>query len=380
MSAGAVVRISSAARDCVHRSTEFLLDRRGADNLWRDFETLAGQSSDWVTAFVTYALSRSLDDSRVLLPSIKELLFRQRPNGGWSYNESVPTDCDSTAWVLLALSTAPIARPSTLMRARRYLLGHQDDESGGFSTYDPRDGIDRYLRVSNPRLLRGWYAAHPCVTAVAMRSLSDHAHPTIRRAVRRAADHLMRTREPCGRWRSYWWNGLSYGSYHALCALGGARIIDRLECRRALDRVIADQRTDGGWTDRSLPNGDVFATAFSLLTLLLVPDEPSWTAAGRGVAFLLGAQEADGGWPSTPILRIPRPFSTEPGRETDWIEDALGTGVVIADAARLFTTAAATWAVATYSRMGGSAGEGGLGGVAQEVVASRADHDRTTQR
>jgi squalene-hopene/tetraprenyl-beta-curcumene cyclase len=177
----------------------------------------------------------------------------------------------------------------------------------------------------------------------------------MRGTVRRAADHLMRIREPCGRWSSYWWNGMSYGSYHALSALGSARIIDRLECRRALDHVIADQRADGGWTDRPLPNGDVFATAFSLLTLLLVPDERSWEAARRGIAFLLGAQDSDGGWPSAPILRIPRPFSTDPGCETDWVNDALGTGVVIADASRLFTTAAATWAVATYSRMCGAA-------------------------
>jgi len=31
---------------------EFLLAQQGRDGLWRDFETLAGEASDWPTGFV----------------------------------------------------------------------------------------------------------------------------------------------------------------------------------------------------------------------------------------------------------------------------------------------------------------------------------------
>ena len=38
-------------------ATEFLLATRRPDLLWRDFHTLAGQSSDWVTGFTLVMLS-----------------------------------------------------------------------------------------------------------------------------------------------------------------------------------------------------------------------------------------------------------------------------------------------------------------------------------
>jgi hypothetical protein len=51
-------------------------------------------------------------------------------------------------------------------------------------------------------------------------------------------------------------------------------------------------------------------------------------------------QAEDGGWPSDPVLRIPPPDLVEPSSYRAWRADALGTGVVVRDQHRLFTTAA----------------------------------------
>ena len=47
----ASIGAASVAQALAH-GVEFLLAQQGRDGLWRDFETLAGQASDWPTGFV----------------------------------------------------------------------------------------------------------------------------------------------------------------------------------------------------------------------------------------------------------------------------------------------------------------------------------------
>lgn len=309
--------------------------RNGAP-LWSGFETLAGVSTEWVSAFVLYALKRCRPEPDA--PALRALWRAQRRAGGWGYNPEVPPDCDSTAWVLLALGPRYL-RPSAALRARAYLLRHQHDASGGFVTYTPQDEIHRYIDV-DPSLVTGWTSPHTCVTGVALQALllSGGARRDPR-AIRHAVGYLAST-ERDGSWTSYWWDGSAYATYHALRGLALARALTPDLADRVARRLLDVQQADGGWTDHEGGPSETFATALLTQALLLVWPVRGWDAVRRAAAWLVAAQEEDGGWPSIPILQIPPPPEHDPARYASWGTDALGTGVRLRDRSRIFTSAA----------------------------------------
>ena len=90
--------------------------------------------------------------------------------------------------------------------------------------------------------------------------------------------------------------------------------------------------------DKSLNGVIIYATIY-MFGFRLCP-------CGRsGSSPLAGAQNADRSWPSALILRIPPPLTTDPGRRSKWGSGA-GTGVIISDQRRCFTTAAVLSALA----------------------------------
>src|SRR5680860_539381 len=183
------------------RSLRYLEDHQSTDGLWRDFHTLAGASSDWVSGFVTYAIACTNWRHPSVLTACKALLYRQRPNGGWSYSSAVPTDCDSTAWVLLALSMGPMWRPSTIQHGLRFLVDHQVEPTAGFATYAARDGIERFIELPET-LTEGWRRPHPCVTAVTIHALLVHGERPSSTLIRKATAYLESERDVNGTWWS----------------------------------------------------------------------------------------------------------------------------------------------------------------------------------
>jgi squalene cyclase len=332
------------------RALRYLCNHQAADGLWRDFRTLAGASSDWVSGFVAYAIASTNWEHPCVLAACKALLYRQRPNGGWSYNRSVPTDCDSTAWVLLALSMGPMWRPSAIQHGHRFLADHQVEPTAGFATYAPRDGIERFIELP-AELTEGWRCAHPCVTAVTMHSLLVHGERPDSALIQNAAAYLETERDKNGTWRSYWWKGYAYSTYHALRALAMVTPGDRPDAHVTESFLLAEQRTDGGWNDSGGSESEAFATAFVVLTLLLGASDKAMTGAAKGVDWLIQHQRAEGDWMPSPILRIPPPMATDPGEIQFWRINQGGTGVIIADQLGLFTTAAGMWAMATFGAM-----------------------------
>jgi squalene-hopene/tetraprenyl-beta-curcumene cyclase len=340
------VTLAADIDDRIAAAAAYLSSRRSVDRLWRDFETLAGTSSDWVTAFICFAVRdcRRLRDE--VEGALTALVRRQRRNGGWSYNEHVPTDCDSTAWVLLALSTRVMWRPSVVVRARNYVVRHADPSSGGFMTYAPGDAIERYIGA-NREQTHGWLAPHPCVTSVALQALLLHGERTDGPLLRSAITYLTNAQDPHGLWTSYWWPGKAYNTYFALRALLMARAVPARAAHAVLDAVARDQDPSGGWRVGKDQTPGVFNTSLHALTLLLLPHEQRWEACEAAIAWLLDAQQNDGSWPGRPILRIPAPMISEPDDDATWAEvPASGTGTIVRDQHRLFTTATALWALA----------------------------------
>jgi squalene cyclase len=338
-----------ALRTSIQRAQAFLLERRAPDGLWRDFLTLAGTSDEWVSAFVAHALAESDVAQGDLLPSSKALLYRQRWNGGWSYNRRVPPDCDSTAWALIASGMAPIWKPSSMAHAVAYVKQHQILPDGGFATYAAEDGIDRYIGAAEQNIVQGWLTTHTCVTGVALQALLLHGEPRSSDTVRSAIAYLLREQDPNGTWRSYWWTGFGYATYHALKAISMARRLGDQVVSGARGFFLRHQRQDGGWSDVLHGDSRVFETAFTLLALLLIPSREILKRADASVSWLRANQSEDGGWESAPMLRIPAPMVTSAESVTVWRINEPGTGVMLDDGARLFTSAAALWALARYA-------------------------------
>ncbi len=338
------------ARQATAAAKTFLENQQSSDGLWRDFVTLAGESSEWVGAFVLHAL-RLIDPTHPSISTgVRALLRHQRPCGGWGYNASVPPDADSTAWALLAMAGAAEPNVAAIDRARQYLLAHQH-HSGGFSTYLPSDGIDRYLDVPDPTFTTGWCLPHTCLTGSAIQALVAHGEASSSASIRTGIAYLKRAQEPAGTWDSYWWRGFSYPTYQALAALALERGTEAPRRTKCAATLIETQHTDGSWNDAGGQKGTPFATAFGLLSLLTatqVPGRHLAESSHAACAWLVNQQRDDGSWRTAPTLRIPAPNNLVP-TAIKWHINGLGTGVVIADRRRIFTTAATLWALSAYS-------------------------------
>jgi hypothetical protein len=336
--------------NAIYNGLDFIRSRQCADGLWRDFETLAGASSDWVSGFVAHAISSITSLNEITLPTIKNLMLRQRPNGGWSYNRTVPTDCDSTAWVLLALSTAPTWKPSAIKRGIRYIELHQNKIFGGFATYSLQDEIHKFIQASE-KDVNGWFNVHVCVTSVAIQSLLIHRVPIKSEIIQSASQYLIRQKNNVGLWDSYWWKGYAYSTYHVLRALSMCRVLREQEMKKTIQFLLSNQQGDGGWNDSFGKGSEVFGTAFIILSLLLYPNSETLSASKKGIYWLINQQNRDGSWPTAPILKIQKPRVMNPDTIKKWRINQLGTGVIIEDKGRVFTSSAALWALMLFRPM-----------------------------
>lgn len=326
----------------LQRAMEFVLARQGSDGLWRDFLTLAGEGADWPTGFVGEQLATAEALLEPLERAANQLVRTQHDDGGWGYHAGVPTDADSTAWVLLFLrSLGRRGRP--VERAASCLARHQDAESGGIATYREAPPIRRFMGLEPSTDLSGWCSAHVEVTATAGRAFATLGGQFRERA--EAAWRYVRSRQaPDGSWNSYWWTSPHYPTLQA------ATLASDVKDHEALQRAVAwASRQQGCATARS---GQTEPTAFALAaTLALLTYGQQCNAKIHRVTRQLGSlQEADGSWPRRPVLRIPPPHVKEPSAGMVWRRDALGTGVVIADQHGIFTTAACIAALSLGKR------------------------------
>lgn len=326
---------------------EFLLGRQGADGTWRDFLTLAGEGVDWPTGYVAAQLhDASPGRAAAALGRAAAALHRsQHPDGGWGYHGGVPTDADSTAYALLFLARVDTGAP--IAAAADCLLAHQDACGGGFPTYARPGPIRAFMGLPETVSIDGWCRCHLEVTAAAGRALAAAGRAE---AALRAWGFVAAHQLPDGAWQSYWWRGSHYPTLQAVAlalalegAPGGAAA-----CARARAWALGQQLTDGGWAAPAGREAAPFATALGLTLLALTGAEGSRIA--RGAACLARLQQADGGFAGGPILCIPRPFDTTVDERTPLREGELGTGVVIADQHRLYTTATCLAALALAAR------------------------------
>lgn len=335
-------------------AVRFLADGLSTDGLWRDFRTLAGASSEWVSGFVCHQVAGCGRLDAEAARALRALAYRQRPDGGWSYNSRVPCDADSTAWVLVAIGAAQNWRLSSVVtRGMRFLLAHRHNESGAFTTYRSEDGIESFIGLGADEVT-GWRDGHLCVTASAMQAVVLHTHRQQQVDLGASTRFVLERRQADGLWRAYWWVGWSYATYQALRALRLARALPANDADISVRSILRAQHDDGSWSDTADEGGEAFATAFAILSLLLFPQPATVEAAVAGLHWLAREQRYDGSWPVVPVLRLPPPQVHDPAAVKSWRTNGAGTAILVADERRLFTTAAVVRAFSVFAVMTGS--------------------------
>ena len=307
----------------LERGTRFLLATQGGTGLWRDFLTPAGEGSTWPTAFIGAALHAINPDAPALQRAVRALVVTQNDDGGWGYNEDVPSDTDSTACVLLLLALAG-GHESARARAGTCLLRQQRSD-GGVATYADPKPIRRYMGVGPWWRFDGWSSAQTEVTAATGNALAKIG----RNAEAQAAWRFVRSRQrDDGSWASYWWTSPHYATQKAVEL--GLCFNDCGAISRAVGWLLRNEELD-----RS-----AFATALSLSVLLKAGVGPE---TERAIARLTSLQDEDGGWPSQRMLRIPLPGDKDPNRPRFVCNRH---DIIIRDQHRTFTTAACVAALA----------------------------------
>jgi squalene-hopene/tetraprenyl-beta-curcumene cyclase len=311
-------------RAAVERGTAYILRSRSGDGWWRDFKNNGGVSDQWITAYVGCALAGTSDAlaNGTARSAYQQLATKLAGRPGWSYNDGVPPDADSTIWACrLAEALGDCSGVATtglqfLQRCQRL--------NGGIATYPAADDVRRAMRLPGSTRFRGWCVAHTCVTGAAS-GLNAF------RNCSRLRNFLVRAQDPEGYWPAYWWCDPEYAT--ALSCEGLAN--SQSEAETLAVNSAAD------WARQRGSAGTPFALSWRARILATVHD----SAAQDLAAVLAGCQLEDGSWAASARMRIPPPYLKDPKYYWGWSEDETGIGSVRTDPARLFTTASVLMAL-----------------------------------
>lgn len=314
----------------IGRGCAFLAGAQARDGLWHDSEFPVGEGSDWITAYIArclwtvLALPESGDVERVYETALEALARRQRRNGGWAYSTATATDAEATAWALICLLDHRERHRFSTSRARRHLMAHLDEPSGGFLFYLPGEGEEGFGQMHSSDVPG---AAQPCVTGAVVRALATSGSTDA--VVARACDYLKRTQGADGLWRSALWTGTGAPTYLALSALDMAHSLD--------DETRARAR---GGVREVLREGSSYELAAALIAAPRL--DPTGDAAGA-VERLVSEQGDDGSWRPSGRLRTSTPVTCPPAGQGDEAVPSAQTD--IAYRGRLLTTVTAVTAL-----------------------------------
>ena len=264
------------------------------------------------------AVARGLEWLRPLqILDVRGDWVSRRPNvrpGGWAFQFANPhyPDVDDTAVVVMAMERAGRENGAALYdeaisRAREWVVGMQSSD-GGWGAFEPEN--TQYYLNNIPFSDHGALLDPPTVD-VSARCLSMLAQlgetPANSEPARRAFDYIVKGQERDGSWYGRWGMNYVYGTWSALCALNAAGVAPTdSRMKRGADWLIGVQNADGGWGE----DGDSYKldyrgyeqapstasqTAWALLGLMAagLVEHP---AVARGIEYLVRTQQAHGLW------------------------------------------------------------------------------------
>ena len=246
------------------------------------------------------ALQTSLTDE--LTNKVKRaaqwLVDHQNEDGGWAFSglgdSTLPSDADDTALGTLALIRSclvgsPIHREALEGSVHRGIewLKTQQVRDGSWSTYQPGQGDVGCVSIT----------AHAIEALLAFDQSDIPDIPYVREAMVAGIYWLRKQMNRDGYWRDLWLAKDTYGTACAIAAFVKVGLKNVPEVQRGVAWLEGTQNADGGWGEDMFGNpteSTVEQTAWSTYALLLA--NPENTAAERGIAFLLKHQREDGSW------------------------------------------------------------------------------------
>lgn len=324
----------SGVRSLVETAILWIDRAQGSSGTWTDFRIgVGGRSDEWVTAYVCDAVDRW--HAGRLRPSAASacaaLRGAQRRDGGWGYNQRIPSDADTTGLAAMALYHGKARFDQAASIA--FLLSSHDEELGGFRTYRSSAELADLYRdhpVRAAQSFRGWCSSHVEVTASVLEALWALGRQDAKQA-RTASAFLLSMQNANGCWTGYWAIDFFYPTCRVVRALTRLELGRHVLWPRLVDAVLVQQRPDGSWTARDAEQGCPFRTALAIETLCHAP-VLHVEAIGRAVRWLRFARNAEGHWNCRyPFMRVPPPDVTEPDDYVGWREDGSGLGATYAD-------------------------------------------------
>jgi squalene-hopene/tetraprenyl-beta-curcumene cyclase len=314
--------IGQADHAVARKGVEFIVNSVRPDGSWPIDTNLA----TWVTTLSINALAAAgeiekLDRKEAVRDWLLKQQFKERhpytgaDPGAWGWTDlpgSVP-DADDTPGAILALLALGCHGgdpPDVLRHAIGWLLNLRNRD-GGWPTFCRGWGhlpFDRSGPDLTAHSLRALFAAFPSNEPVKLRRHERpdasviHGEP--------AGAYLHRTQRSDGSWLPLWFGNQhapddenpTYGTTKVLAAYRDLGLMDSEPARRGVAWLLAAQNDDGGWGGGRGTPSSIEETALAVEVLLdLSNDTPTSAAVNRGLTWLVQQIDAGGLAHPTPI-------------------------------------------------------------------------------
>lgn len=321
----------------------YIKSKISKDNMLSDFMTSAGAGENWITSYVQFLLVDHKQASPICnLLGQSELFCDLNKNQG-TYNERIPSDADSLAFLIGATIKKRGKVPGTLIQA---WLDHQNSQ-GGWRTYIEESRLRKQLNLDADTSMCGWTSPHLCVSSSTcyILSLKEEWEDFYLKTV----DFLQKNLSKEGRLDSYWWTSSIYSTAWFIMAIHNRPEFQHL-LKKTGSWLIETQSGAGSWIDGFSQNPNPFYTALALKALIRANAKEYNSAIHRAANYLLQNQYSDGSWPSNRKLAIPSPDSLSQKSVHRWRSSSFGVNILVDDHQRIFTTSTVLSTLLEYEK------------------------------